>query len=138
VGAYVWDWPGGGFVQRPLVEGLHAMGVDAPPAGGLTNSPLRKDRALLEWRHCLPQIQAPVLMLNGQIDPIYPVKKSQEPMFQLLGSPIKEHYVHPNGHHMLPPAVKFEQMQRWFDRHLGTPAKGRQGDQHIGKVNTQV
>lgn len=48
VGAYVWDWPGGGFVQRPLVEGLHAMGVDAPPAGGLTNSRIEELRRLFE------------------------------------------------------------------------------------------
>ena len=92
-------------------------------AGGLTNAPLRKDRPLLEWRHCLPQIQVPVLMLNGQIDPIYPVQKSQEPMFQLLGTPIKEHFIHPNGHHMLPPELKFARTLRWFDQHLGAPAK---------------
>jgi hypothetical protein len=61
-------------------------------------------------------------MINGQVDPIYPVKESQEPMFNLLGSEVKEHYVYPNGHHMLPPAVKFEQAIRWFDRHLGKPA----------------
>ncbi len=95
-------------------------------AGGLLNtSSLRKERLLLEWRHYLPQIQVPVLMINGQFDPIYPVKESQEPMFNLLGSPIKEHYVHPNGHHMLPPLVKFDQIQRWFDQHLGTPTQAQ-------------
>jgi serine/threonine protein kinase len=91
-------------------------------AGGLSNEPLRKDRPLLEWRHYLPQIKAPVLMLNGRADTISPLKESQVPMFHLLGSPIKEHYIHPNGHHMLPLDVKFEQMLRWFDRHLGKPA----------------
>jgi ubiquinone/menaquinone biosynthesis C-methylase UbiE len=48
VGAYVWDWPGGGFVQRPLVEGIRAMGVDAPPAGGLKNSRIEELRNLFE------------------------------------------------------------------------------------------
>jgi hypothetical protein len=62
-------------------------------------------------------------MLNGQVDPIHPVRESQEPMFQLLGSPIKEHYIHPNGHHMLPSEVKCKRMLPWFDRHLGTPAR---------------
>lgn len=90
-------------------------------AGGLPNNPLRKDRPLLEWRHYLPHLKAPVLMINGQADTVNPVQESQVPMFQLIGSPIKEHYVHPNGHHMLPPDIKFEQILRWFDRHLGEP-----------------
>jgi pimeloyl-ACP methyl ester carboxylesterase len=92
-------------------------------AGGLSIAPLRKERAVLEWRHYLPQIKAPLLMINGQADPIYPVKESQVPMFNLIGSKIKEHYVHPDGHHMLPPTVKFARMLRWYDLHLGTPAK---------------
>lgn len=29
----------------------------------------------------------------------------------------------PNGHHMLPPEIKFAQMLPWFDRHLGMPTK---------------
>jgi serine/threonine protein kinase/formylglycine-generating enzyme required for sulfatase activity/dienelactone hydrolase len=94
-------------------------------AGGLWITPLRTERLFLEWRHCLPQIKVPVLMLNGQVDPIRPVKESQEPMFHLLGSSIKEHYVHPGGHHKLPLDVKFERMLRWFDQHLGPPARTR-------------
>jgi predicted esterase len=91
-------------------------------AGGLDHDPLNKERALLEWKHYLPRIQVPVLMINGEVDPIYPVKESQQPMFALLGSTIKEHYVHPNGHHMLPPQVKFAKMLPWFDQRLGVPA----------------
>lgn len=94
-------------------------------AGGLGIDPLRKERAFLEWRHNLPRITIPVLMLNGQVDPIYPVKETQEPMFNLLGSPIKEHYVHLNGHHMLPPDVKFSKALQWYDKHLGKPLLNR-------------
>jgi predicted esterase len=90
-------------------------------AAGLPPAPLRKERQFLELRHCLPQIHAPVLMLNGSDDPIYPVVESQQPMFELLGSSIKEHYVHPTGNHMLPPTVKFAHMLPWFDQHLGRP-----------------
>ncbi|MFL5327990.1 MAG: protein kinase domain-containing protein [Gemmataceae bacterium] len=92
-------------------------------AGGLPNEPLRKDRFVLEWRHYLPEIRIPVLMLNGQVDPIYPVNESQVAMFQLLGSSIKEQYIHPTGHHMLAPDIKFTKMQAWFDRHFGQPKK---------------
>ena len=62
-------------------------------------------------------------MINGGADPVNPVRESQEPLFRLLGSPVKEHFVHPDGHHMLPPAVKFPQALRWYDRHLGVPVK---------------
>jgi serine/threonine protein kinase len=92
-------------------------------AGGLGNEPLSKERAILEWRHYLPRVQAPVLMVNGQVDPIYPVKESQQPMFHLLGSAIKEHYIHPGGHHMLPSQVKFAKILPWFDQRLGMPVR---------------
>lgn len=48
VGAYVWDNLGGGFVQRPLVEGLVAIGVAAPTAGGLKNTRIEELQALFE------------------------------------------------------------------------------------------
>jgi dienelactone hydrolase len=92
-------------------------------AAGLPDRPLLKERHFLDWRHYLPQIRVPVLMLNGQVDPLYPVKESQEAMFDLIGSPVKEHYVHEGGHHMLAPDVKFARMLPWFDRHLGAPAR---------------
>jgi ubiquinone/menaquinone biosynthesis C-methylase UbiE len=46
--AYVWDNLGGGFVQWPLVEALVAMGIDAPAAGGLTNTSIAELQALFE------------------------------------------------------------------------------------------
>jgi ubiquinone/menaquinone biosynthesis C-methylase UbiE len=48
VGAYVWDNLGGGFVQRPLVEGLTAIGVEAPAAGGLKNTRIEELQVLFE------------------------------------------------------------------------------------------
>ena len=48
VGSYVWDNLGGGFVQRPLVEALVAMGVDTPAAGGLRNTRIEELRTLFE------------------------------------------------------------------------------------------
>ena len=37
-----------------------------------------------------PRVKAPVLMLNGRFDFIFPTGSSQEPMFRLLGTP-QEH-----------------------------------------------
>ena len=49
VAAYVWDYLGGGSVQRPLVEALIAMGVDAPAGGGgLRNTRIEELRTLFE------------------------------------------------------------------------------------------
>jgi SAM-dependent methyltransferase len=48
VGAYVWDNLGGGFVQRPLVEALAAMGVEAPAGSGLKNTRIEELRTLFE------------------------------------------------------------------------------------------
>jgi SAM-dependent methyltransferase len=48
VAAYMWDVTGGGFIQRPLVEALAAMGIDAPPAAGRNNSRLDEMRGLFE------------------------------------------------------------------------------------------
>lgn len=48
VGAYVWDNLGGGFVQRPLVEALIAMGVEVPAGSGLKNTRIEELRTLFE------------------------------------------------------------------------------------------
>ena len=48
VGAYVWDILGGGFVQRPLVEALIAMGVDVPAGSGLKNTRIEELRTLFQ------------------------------------------------------------------------------------------
>jgi ubiquinone/menaquinone biosynthesis C-methylase UbiE len=48
VAAYMWDAVGGGFVQRPLVEALAAMGIDVPPATGRKNSRIDEMRGLFE------------------------------------------------------------------------------------------
>src|SRR5262245_25731189 len=48
VAAYMWDILGGGFIQRPLVEALGAMGIDVPPATGRKNSSIEEMRSLFE------------------------------------------------------------------------------------------
>jgi dienelactone hydrolase len=111
------EWVGSLVAVEPRIRAAVLEGA------GLPDEPLRKERFALEWRHYLPQIRVPVLMLNGQVDPLAPVKEAQEPMIDLIGSTVKEHYVHPGGHHMLAPDVKFARMLPWFDRHFGAPAR---------------
>jgi ubiquinone/menaquinone biosynthesis C-methylase UbiE len=57
VAAYMWDILGGGFIQRPLVQALGAMGIDVPPATGRKNSSIEEMRSLFE-RAGLDQVAA--------------------------------------------------------------------------------
>jgi SAM-dependent methyltransferase len=67
VAAYMWDAVGGGFVQRPLVEALGAMGIDVPPATGRKNSRIDEMRGLFE-RAGLDQVATRTI----EIDVSYP------------------------------------------------------------------
>jgi eukaryotic-like serine/threonine-protein kinase len=67
-----------------------------------------------------PHIKAPVLMLNGRYDFIFPVGSSQEPMFRLLGTPSehKRRVVYDTGHDIPRPQMIKETVD-WLDRYLG-------------------
>jgi eukaryotic-like serine/threonine-protein kinase len=67
-----------------------------------------------------PQVKAPVLMLNGRFDFIFPTGSSQEPMFRLLGTP-KEHkrrVLYDTGHD-IPRNALIKETLDWLDRYLG-------------------
>ncbi|MBZ5683769.1 MAG: hypothetical protein LAP86_01925 [Acidobacteriia bacterium] len=67
-----------------------------------------------------PRVTAPVLMLNGRYDFVYPPDTSQEPMFHMLGAP-KEHkrrVVYDTGHDT-PRTELIKETLNWLDRYLG-------------------
>jgi cephalosporin-C deacetylase-like acetyl esterase len=67
-----------------------------------------------------PRVTAPVLMLNGRFDFIFPPESSQEPMFRLLGTP-REHkrrVVYDTGHD-IPRNEMIKETLNWLDRYLG-------------------
>ena len=76
-----------------------------------------------------PHVHAPVLMINGTHDFIFPREQAQEPLFRLLGTPESEkrHYLFDGGH--VPP--HWQEVARetldWLDRTMGPvhPADGR-------------
>jgi dienelactone hydrolase len=74
-----------------------------------------------------PRVTIPVLMLNGRHDTILPFETVQKPLFDLLGTPEKQHIVYPGGHSI---AWEYRKeyrrdMLNWLDRHLG-PVKSTQ------------
>jgi eukaryotic-like serine/threonine-protein kinase len=67
-----------------------------------------------------PRVKAPVLMLGGRFDYVFPIRTSQEPMFRLLGTP-KEHkrwVVYDTGHD-IPENEMIKETLNWLDRYLG-------------------
>ena len=67
-----------------------------------------------------PRVKAPVLMLNGRFDYIYPTAASQEPMYRLLGTPSehKRRVVFDTGHD-IPRTEMIKESLNWLDRYLG-------------------
>ena len=67
-----------------------------------------------------PRVKAPVLMLNGRFDFIFPVGSSQEPMFRLLGTSKenKRRIIYDTGHD-IPRTEMIKESLDWLDRYLG-------------------
>jgi serine/threonine protein kinase/formylglycine-generating enzyme required for sulfatase activity/cephalosporin-C deacetylase-like acetyl esterase len=67
-----------------------------------------------------PHVKAPVLMLNGRFDFIWPPRLSQEPMFHLLGTPAehKRRVVYDTGH-IVPRTEMIKESLNWLDKYLG-------------------
>jgi dienelactone hydrolase len=68
-----------------------------------------------------PRVTAPVLMLNGRYDFIWPPDSSQEPMFRLLGTRAedKRRVVYNTGHD-IPRTEMIKESLNWLDHYLGT------------------
>jgi pimeloyl-ACP methyl ester carboxylesterase len=69
------------------------------------------------------RVKIPVLMVNGREDVLLPLKTSQIPMYELLGTPDehKEHKLYPGGHGVF--GLFYKQIRgdvlAWLDRYLG-------------------
>ncbi|HUF08228.1 MAG TPA: protein kinase [Rhodothermales bacterium] len=70
----------------------------------------------------LPRSKVPTLMINGRHDFFFPVETSQNPMFDLLGTPAahKRHRVLESGHVPLERNEIIKESLDWLDRYLGS------------------
>ena len=77
----------------------------------------------LDIIHYVPRVTLPTLMVNGNLDFIYPVETSQKPFFERLGTPRdrKRHVVLVGGHFILPQqrSQLIREVLDWLDTHLG-------------------
>ena len=65
--------------------------------------------------HFTPHVKIPVLMISGAPDGIFPIETAQKPMFEDLGSDIKEHVILVGGHN--PPQDRvFDTIVPWLER----------------------
>jgi predicted Ser/Thr protein kinase/dienelactone hydrolase len=75
----------------------------------------------------LPRIQIPVLMVNGENDFDFPIRISQQPMFNLLGTPNehKRHVVLEGGHGVATTSRNqvISEILNWLDTYFGQPKK---------------
>jgi predicted esterase len=70
-----------------------------------------------------PEVEAPVLMINGRFDQFFPLDQSQIPLFERLGSQDKTHDHFDSGH-ATPEEPTIERVNDWLDRHTSAPSKG--------------
>jgi len=88
----------------------------------LTVSGMTMERTLpeVDQINYLPRVTQPVLMLNGEYDPYFPVETAQKPMLRLLGTPPddKKMIVYPSSH-LVPPAEFIKETLNWLDKYLG-------------------
>ncbi|HUE96734.1 MAG TPA: SUMF1/EgtB/PvdO family nonheme iron enzyme, partial [Longimicrobiaceae bacterium] len=91
-------------------------------SGGLTPRELTPIADMVNY---VSRLTRPVLMLNGEFDPLFPVETLQRPLFELLGAQPdqKAHLTFPTGHTALPRGFRIRHTLDWLDRHLG-PVQG--------------
>jgi eukaryotic-like serine/threonine-protein kinase len=69
-----------------------------------------------------PYVKTPVLMLNGRFDYYFPTASSQEPLFQLLGTPAEQkRRVVYEASHNIPRNEMIKEVVNWMDKYWGPP-----------------
>ena len=115
IGYLGWSWGGfmGGII--PAVENrIKAIVLNV---GGM-----EMNRAFpeVDQLNYLPRVTQPVLMLNGKHDMFFPVETAQKPMYDLLGTPVKDkkHMIFEAGH-LVPRTDFVKETLIWYDQYLG-------------------
>ena len=69
-----------------------------------------------------PRVRVPVLMLNGRFDFLSPTATSQEPMFNLLGTPAdRKHRIVYESSHGIPRNELIKEVVNWMEKYWGAP-----------------
>ncbi len=111
-----WSW--GGFMGgiMPAIE--KRIKVVVLNVGGME---MHKALPEADQINFIPRVTQPVLMVNGRHDMFFPVEISQKPMFDLLGTPMKEKkiFIYETGH-LVPRTDFVRETLMWLDHYLGS------------------
>ena len=90
-------------------------------SGGLMLEPDSALAPQVDEINYAPHVTVPVLMLNGRYDFIFPLDRSQIPLFQALGTPDsdKKHVLFDGGHRVSFSNAEIREIVDWLDRYLG-------------------
>jgi eukaryotic-like serine/threonine-protein kinase len=107
----------GGFVAPVALAVEPRLKAAVLNVGGLWNATFVPEADAF---HFAPRVRAPVLMINGAHDVIFPLETGQRPLFDLLGTPAadKRHYLAEAGHN-IPRNELIRETLAWLDRYLG-------------------
>jgi dienelactone hydrolase len=79
---------------------------------------MQPTQAVVDPFNFASRVTVPVIMLNGRYDQIYPLETQSKPLFDLLGSEEKVHYIADGGHNV-PYVDLIRESLRWLDRYVG-------------------
>ena len=80
-------------------------------------TPARPEVDQISYVH---RVQQPVLWLVGEYDPLFPLKQSSRPAFELLGTaPSNKRMVVFGSGHALPGNDVIRESLNWMDKHFG-------------------
>jgi len=110
LGYFGFSW---GSAVAPVMLAIEArVKVSVLVSGGLLLHPTQPE---VDPFNFLPRVRAPTLMINVPNDYFYPLKSSQRPFYQFLGSDQKDHVLLEGGH--LPPMNDIaRETLGWLDR----------------------
>jgi eukaryotic-like serine/threonine-protein kinase len=117
IGYFGMSW--GGFMGGIISAVESRIKVVVLLVGGMG---MNKSLPEVDQINFLPRVHQPVLMLNGKYDMFFPEETSQKPMFDLLGSKIKELKTYNDGH-LVPRQDLIKETLKWYDLYLGEVKK---------------
>ncbi len=79
---------------------------------------MQPTQAMVDPFNFASRVTVPVIMLNGRYDPIYPLETQSKPLFALLGSEDKVHYIAEGGH-SVPYVELIRETLIWLDAKVG-------------------
>ena len=106
-----------GCIAGAVERRIHALVL---VAGGVGDASPAVETAAYAYT---PLVSAPVSMVNGRYDTMYPADSSQPAFYELLGSEVKDRKRMDGRDHDIPPSDIAEQVDKWLSLHFGETRK---------------